>query len=143
MAAAQFGMGNPDGALPLLGGVAAKTPLLRARPTQNKGLDLLLSSVFHTKFFRSSQATANLTGAKVSTLDWSSPCSRESSMRERCQRLPSHGSCVTAINSKERGQMNIRLKTLATLALVSALYAGRAQTPGPGNRGTSSATHKH
>jgi hypothetical protein len=38
--------------------------------------------------------------------------------------------------------MNIRLKTLATLALVSALYAGQAQTTATGTTSTSSTTHK-
>jgi hypothetical protein len=38
--------------------------------------------------------------------------------------------------------MNIRLKTLATLALVSALYAGQAQTTATGTPSTSSTTHK-
>ena len=38
--------------------------------------------------------------------------------------------------------MNIQLKTLATLALVSALYAGQAQTTASGTTSTSSTTHK-
>ena len=38
--------------------------------------------------------------------------------------------------------MNIQLKTLATLALVSALYAGQAQTTATGTTSTSSTTHK-
>jgi hypothetical protein len=38
--------------------------------------------------------------------------------------------------------MNIRLKTLATLALVSAMYAGQAQTTATGTTSTSSTTHK-
>ncbi len=43
---------------------------------------------------------------------------------------------------KERGPMKTQLKTLATLALVSALSAGLAQTTASGTTSTSSTTHK-
>jgi multidrug efflux pump subunit AcrA (membrane-fusion protein) len=89
-----------------------------------------VSSFFHGKFFRHSWAAASL--AEEEPVPHFKKLPLGIVPRERVEKTVYTDRGCTAIQIKERGPMKNQLKTLATLALVSAMSAGLAQTTASG-----------